>query len=141
MFLPHLDYGLIIRSNCGTTHLNKIQKLQNTAMRIILSAPFRTHIKDMLRTLGFMDVRSRISYVIGCMMYKVLNGMAPSYLNDLFKNVNSIHSLCTRQSKAGDLYIPRCNTNYGKNTFQYKGCILWNVTDRNIRNYSLLTVL
>ncbi len=134
MFLPHLDYGLIIWSNCGTTHLNKIQKLQNTAMRIILSAPFRTHIKDMLRTLGFMDVRSRISYVIGCMMYKVLNGMAPSYLNDLFKNVNSIHSLCTRQSKAGDLYIPRCNTNYGKNTFQYKGCILWNVTDRNIRN-------
>ncbi len=43
MFLPHFDYGLIIWSDCGTTHLNKIQKLQNTAMCIILSAPFRTH--------------------------------------------------------------------------------------------------
>ena len=26
---------------------------------------------------GFMDVRSRISYVTGCMMYKVVNDMAP----------------------------------------------------------------
>ncbi len=134
MFLPHLDYGIIVWSNCGDSQLNKIQKLQNTAMRIILSAPFRTHINDMLRTLGFMDVRSRISYVTGCMMYKVLNGMAPSYLNDSFNYVNNIHSLRTRRSRAGDLYIPRCNTNYGKNTFQYKGCILWNVMCRNIRN-------
>ena len=68
MFLPHLDYGLIIWSNCGEDNLNKLQKLQNTAMRIILSAPFRTHINDMLKTLGFIDVRSRISYVTGCMM-------------------------------------------------------------------------
>ena len=104
MFLPHLDYGIIIWSNCGELNLNKIQKLQNTALRVVLGAPFRTH--DMLRTLSFMDVLSRISYV-GCMMYKVVNGMAPPYLKDLFKSVNSIHSLNTRQSKAGDLYIEK----------------------------------
>ena len=69
MFLPHLDYGIILWSNCGNTNLSRIQKLQNTAMRIILSAPFRTHINDMLKTLGFMDVRNRFSYVTGCMMY------------------------------------------------------------------------
>ena len=134
MFLPHLDYGIILWSNCGNTNLSRIQKLQNTAMRIILSAPFRTHINDMLKTLGFMDVRNRISYVTGCMMYKVINGMTPSYLNQLFNYVNNIHSLCTRKSKAGDLYTPKCNTNYGRNTFQYKGCVLWNVISRNIRN-------
>ena len=134
MFLPHLDYGIILWSNCGNTNLSRIQKLQNTAMRIIISAPFRTHINDMLKTLGFMDVRNRISYVTGCMMYKVINGMTPSYLNQLFNYVYNIHSLCTRKSKAGDLYTPKCNTNYGRNTFQYKGCVLWNVISRNIRN-------
>ena len=81
-----------------------------------------------------MDVRNRISYVTGCMMYKVINGMTPSYLNQLFNYVNNIHSLCTRKSNAGDLYTPKCNTNYGRNTFQYKGCVLWNVISRNIRN-------
>ena len=68
-------------------------------MRIILSAPFSTHINDMLKTLGFMDVRKRISYVTGCMMYKVINGMAPSYLNQLFYYVNNIHSFCTGKVK------------------------------------------
>ena len=117
MFLPHLDYGIIVWSNCGHSNLSKLQKLQNTAMRIILGAPFRTHIKDMLKILGFMDVRDRISYVTGCMMYKVVNGKTPDYLNDLFKHVNNVHSLCTRQSEAGDFYIPKCNTNYGTMPF------------------------
>ena len=65
-----------------------------------------------------MDVRDRISYVTGCMMYKVVNGKTPDYLNGLFKHVNKVHSLCTRQSEAGDFFIPKCNTNYGKNAFQ-----------------------
>ena len=139
MFLPHLDYGMLVWSNCGESNLNKLQKLQNTAMRIILGAPFRTHIKDMLKSLGFVDVRNRISYVTGCMMYKMINGMTPSYLNGLFKYVNNVHSVCTRQSQAGNLYIPKCNTNYGKNSFRYKGSVLWNVISRNIRNCNTIT--
>ena len=81
-----------------------------------------------------MDVRDRISYATGCMMYKVVNGKIPDYLNDLFKHVNNIHQKCTRQSKAGDLNIPKCNTNYGKSAFNYKGCVIWNVLSKNIRN-------
>ena len=30
MFLPHLDYGIILWRNCGNTNLSRIQKLQNT---------------------------------------------------------------------------------------------------------------
>ena len=138
MFLPHLDYGILLWSNCGNTNLSRIQKLQNNAMRIILSAPFRTHINDMLKTHGFMDVRNRISYVTGCMMYNVINGMTPSYVDELFNYVNNIHSLCTRKSKAGDLYTPKCNTNYGRNTFQYKydkGCVLWNAISRRVLHF------
>ena len=44
-----------------------------------------------------MDVRNRISYVTGCMMYKVMNGMTPSYLDQLFNTVNNIHSLYTKK--------------------------------------------
>ena len=134
MILPHFDYGIVIWSNCNDSAINKVQKLQNTAMRIILSVPFRTHIDDMLKKLGFMDIRSRISYATGCMMFKVLNNMAPCYLSDSFSAINSVHSIFTRRNKAGDLYIPMCNTNYGKRTFRYKGCVLWNVLSQDIRN-------
>ena len=29
---------------------------------------------------------------------------APEHVNDLFKHINNIHSLCSRQSEAGDFY-------------------------------------
>ena len=86
-----------------------------------------------------MGVRDRISYVMGCMMYKVVNGKTPDYLNDLFKHVNNFYSLCKGQSEAGDFYIPKCNTNYGKNAFQYKGCVIWNVLSKNIKNASIFS--
>ena len=44
MVLPHFDYAIIILCNCGENNINRLQKLQNMAMRIILGAPFRTHI-------------------------------------------------------------------------------------------------
>ena len=103
-------------------------------MRIILGAPFRTHINDMLRELGFMDIRSRILYATGCLMFKVLNNLTPTYLTDSFRAINSVHSINTRQSSAGDLYVPKCNLNYGKKAFSYKGCVLWNVLSNEIRN-------
>ena len=68
MVLPHFDYAIISWCNCGENNINRLQKLQNMAMRIILCAPFRTHINDMLRTLGFMSVRDRITYATGCMV-------------------------------------------------------------------------
>ena len=138
MVLPHFDYAITIWSSCSVINLNKLQKLQNTAMRIILSVPYRTHINDMLRTLGFMNIRDRIIYLTGCMMYKVKNEIAPSYLNELFRPVSTIHSVNTRGSVNGDLYVPKCNTNYGKSSFQYKGSVLWNVISKDIRQVNSL---
>ena len=134
MTLSHFDYGMLVWSNCGETNLTRLQRLQNVAMRIILGVPFRTHINDMLQTLQFMDIRSRITYNTGCMMFKVVNNLAPSYLNCLFQEIRSIHSLHTRSSEAGNLYVPKCTTQYGKNTFQYRGSVIWNVISKDIRN-------
>ena len=138
MILPHIDYAIIVWCNCGDTHLNKLQKLQNMAMRIILNAPFRTHINDMLQTLGFMNVRDRITYSTGCMMYKVHNEMTPSYLYENFKLVNEVHNVNTRGSVNGQYYISKCNTNYGQSTFYYKGSVLWNFISKDIRQANSL---
>ena len=72
----------------------------------------------MLRTSGFMSVRDRITYAIGCIMYKVRNKIAPSYIDNQIKQISTVHSRSTRSSEDGKLYIPRCNTSYGQNTFQ-----------------------
>ena len=84
-----------------------------------------------------MSVRDRITFATACMMYKV-NNIAPFYINRQFKQVSTVHSRCTRSSKDGKLYIPKCNTNYGQNTFRYKGSVLWNVISKDIRETNAL---
>ena len=81
-----------------------------------------------------MDVRNRISYGTGCMMYKVINGMTPSYLNQLLNYVNNIHSLCTKKSKAGDSTLQSAILIMVEIGFNIKVVCYRNVILRNIRN-------
>ena len=141
MVLPHFDYAIIIWSSCSETNINRLQNLQNMAMRIILCVPFRTHINDMLHNLGFMSIRDRIIYVTGCMMFKVTNDMTPAYLNDLFQPVSNVHSVNTRGSVNGHFYIPKCNTNYGQSCFKYKGSVLWNVFSKRYPSTQLVNAI
>ncbi len=48
LVLPLFDYGDIIYMNTSDEQLERIQKLQNMACRVILLAGPRTHIVDML---------------------------------------------------------------------------------------------
>ncbi len=48
LLLPVLEYGDIIYGTANVTTLEKVQRIQNSGMRIILMAPKRTHIRDML---------------------------------------------------------------------------------------------
>ena len=138
MILPHIDYAIITWSHCGETNLNRLQRLQNMAMRVILSAPFRTHIDDMLRELGFMSIRDRIVYNTGCMMFKVIHDLTPMYLKNQFVQLNEVHGLNTRGSASGKLYIPKYSSNYGKASFQHKGSVMWNAISRDIREVNTL---
>ena len=106
--------------------------------KILAKALFRTHINDMLLTLGFMSVRDHITYATGCMMYKARNDIAPAYINNHIKQISTVHSRCTRSSEDGKLYIPKCNTNYGQNTFHYEESVLWNVISKDIREVNSL---
>ena len=66
------------------------------------------------------------------LMYKCINNSAPDYLCNLFyMNTNSnVYSL--RSSAKGNLFVPRPNSNFMKQTFHYSGTILWNSLPPNL---------
>ena len=51
LVLPHLDYCATIWAAAGDGQIQRLQKIQNRGMRIILKCPHRTHIQDMLSKL------------------------------------------------------------------------------------------
>ena len=70
----HMDYGLTVWGNCGSTNMDKVQKMQNRASRIF-SNNFRRNIPSsvILNKLDWMTVLNRRDYLLSVLIYKLLN--------------------------------------------------------------------
>ncbi len=64
-------------------------------------------------------------------MFKCINGQAPSYLCDNFKQRDQVHDRNTRNNE--DLDIRKFRTCTGQRTFKYKGTKLWNELDKETK--------
>jgi hypothetical protein len=63
-------------------------------------------------------------------MFKIINGDAPSYLQNLFSVRGSGYNLRNSEIK---LNLPKPRTNYLKRSLCYSGALLWNSLPQNIR--------
>jgi hypothetical protein len=64
-------------------------------------------------------------------MFKCINGQAPSYLCDKFKQRDQVHDRNTSSNE--DLDIPKFRTCTGQITFKYRGTKLWNELDKETK--------
>ena len=74
------DLGTVFNIQ-STYNINRVQKLQKRAERIILQADFMTPPKEIFRELGWLTFTNRVEYHICIMVFKSLNGQAPEYLS------------------------------------------------------------
>ena len=129
--LPHIDYCINIYGHACDTHIKKIQVLQNRAARLILQADWYTHGQDMLDELCWMNVRQRLYFHTGLLMYKVMHDMAPNYLQ-IFSKRETKYNL---RSEGNDLLcLPQPHTNMCKQSFLYHGSVVWNSLPAYIRD-------
>ena len=63
-------------------------------------------------------------------MFKIINGDAPSYLQNLFSVRGSGYNLRDSEIK---LNLPKPRTNYLQRSLCYSGALLWNSLPQNIR--------
>ena len=65
--------------------LDKLQKVQNAAARLVCKAKKSDHIHPILQTLHWLPVTHRIQYKISTMCFNSISGTAPQYLSDLLQ--------------------------------------------------------
>ena len=138
VIMPHFYYGDIVWHSACKSHLEIIQKLQNRAGRIILKvkSPENKSISEIHDILKWYTLQDRTDKHIYCMMYKILNGMAPDYLKEKFtyKSINYF----LRHGE--NLTLPKPNTQKCKRTFLYRGVKMYNDLPCDIRQSSSLAV-
>jgi hypothetical protein len=111
-----LDNGNSLLAGLPDTLLNRLQKVQNTAARILTKTPKFSHITPILKELHWLPVEKRIQYKILLLTFKCLNNLAPNYLKELLEIYHPPRPL--RSASTLNLKVPvtRLKT-YGDRSF------------------------
>ena len=91
--LFRLDYCNSLLVNTVSSVIQPMQKVQNTAARLILRAPCHQNCTPLLRQLHWFPVSERIKYKTACMCYNSTIGSAPYYLSELLHFYSPSRSL------------------------------------------------
>ena len=60
---PVLEYGAIVILSAAQVHLEKLQKVQNKALRIAFRKPIHTQITDLHETAGIEPIREWLDII------------------------------------------------------------------------------
>ena len=124
-FLRHTFELSKVLKELPSCEIDKIQRIQNTAARIIEGSSHRSPIAPLLQKLHWLPIEKRIKFKIILLTFKLLSGSAPSYLTDLIHTYVPSRSL--RSENQHLLQVPRFTTeHYGKRSFAVLAPTLWN---------------
>ena len=123
--LTRLDHCNSLLAGLPDNKLNKLQRIQNHAARIVLRKPRHVSPTSLLRTLHWLPLKARIQDRIACLCFQCLcHHTMPPYLSDLhpYHPPRTLHSL-----DASLLSVPHfCLETFGRGSFSVFGPTVWN---------------
>ena len=106
-------------------NIEKLQRLQNMACRIVKRLRKYDHVSEALKDLHWLPIHECIVFKTCMIMYKCITGSAPLYLQEL---VITKHNRKLGSSSSKKLPVNRCRTSMVQNSsFSSMGPRLWNL--------------
>ena len=132
---PKIDYAITVWGYCNESNMNKIQRMQNRAVRAIYNNYDYVNVRgtELVSIMNVMNVRQRRDYFMSLLVFKCLHGLAPEYLcNEIIMAIEARDRL-GRNVNENDLYVPYVDVNCTKNAFSHRGPLLWNNLENHMK--------
>ena len=133
--MSNFNYCPLIWHFCSKANTNKLEKIQERALRFIYNDHSSTYT-DLFESAGTVTLHIKRSKDIACEVFKIVNKLAPSFIHNLVELKYSKYSL--RRDKAATIPSAQTST-YGLKSFSHEGPRVWNCLPNEFRvidNYS-----
>lgn len=125
LIVPLFDYGDILFGTISKKNLKKLNLVFNAATRYAFNLKKYEHISSYKNAILGCDFFSHLKLRMCLQTYKIINN-PPQYLQHFFN--------FARSSRTSLLNVPRCSTNYLKESFRHRAIRYWNELPRSCRN-------
>jgi hypothetical protein len=128
-----LDYGNALLYGLSTSIIQRLQRVQNTAARMITRQKKSDHITPVLHSLHWLPVSYQCQYKLLLYVFKALIQKASIYLQELIQVHKPSRSL--RSGTRSLLTTPSVRTKtYGERRFDRAAAFLWNALPNEMRD-------
>ena len=128
-----LDYANSLLHGVNAASIQRLQRVQNRAAKLIYKARKFDHVTPLLKELHWLPVQQRIYFKTLTIVYKCLHGKAPTYLNSLITPHHSARPGLRSNSDSTLLHIPKTHKKAGDDSFQSFAPSLWNEIPQSVR--------
>ena len=132
--LSNFNFCPIVIHQCSIRSTRKMEKIQQRALRF-LTGDSDSSYDQLLTKTGMSSLTLTRMKNIATEVFKCLGKSNPCFMSDMYK----VKESCYDMRKSNMLIVPKFKTMfYGKRSFRYNGCHLWNQLPDVMRNATSL---
>ena len=131
-----LDYCNCLYAGVPFYLLERLQKFQNKVVRLVLRKGRKHDSKELLRLLHWLPVQKRLDFKIACLVFKSLNNLSQSYIQDLIEIYKPTRTL--RSSASISLKTPIPPNAFVGRAFPFNAPKIWNNLSHGTRSCTSL---
>ena len=137
LILPLFDYCNVVWDNANKGELDRLQKIQNRAGRVITQSSYDIRSQDILKSLKWENLTDRRFRHEMILMHKIMNDQTPQYLRSQFTKLSDSNHYNPR-GRETKLALPLPKTESMRKSFKFRAASRWNNLTDEIRSSETL---